>query len=88
MPTPTATHAARIATVQRWLTESGWTVTATDYDYAPITARARSEFGYAHPRRAQILVARAARLLRGEAVAAAGRPRKWKPRELIEAKPG
>lgn len=85
MPTPTAIHAARIAAVQRWLIESGWTVdTPASYDYAPLYERARSEFGYAHPRRARMLVARAARLLRGEAVAGAGRPRKWKPRELIE----
>jgi hypothetical protein len=85
MITPTAKHAARIATVQRWLIESGWTVdTPPGFDYAPLYQRARDEFGYAHPRRATFLVAKAARLLRGDAVREAGRPRVWKPRERID----
>lgn len=61
-------YADKINTVQTWLTESGWTVFDSAFDYNDLTGRAMSEFGYAHKDRARILIAKAARLLRGEYV--------------------
>lgn len=58
----------RLSQVCTWLRDSGWTPTATDFDYKPLEARAKTEFGYAHIDRARGLVAKAARLLRGEYV--------------------
>lgn len=73
MPNQTAIRAQRLAAVQRWLLAEGWTTTATTFDYAPIVARASK--WYADKRRAESLVAKAARRLRGDAVREAGRPR-------------
>jgi hypothetical protein len=76
MATPQATYADRIKTVQRWLRASGWTVDG-DHDTAAIADRAAREWYPANRQRARILVAKAARLLRGEAVnIAGGAPRK------------
>jgi len=77
MMNPTAKYKERIITVQRWLTASGWTVHDSAFNDTTLVERAVSEFGYKERRRAQILIAKAARLLRGEYVqVAGGAPRK------------
>jgi len=73
--TQTSEYSKRIKLVQRWLKASGWKPDA-DFDYSPITARAKRRWYAANPARAETLVAKAARLLRGEAVQiSGGRPR-------------
>lgn len=73
MPNQTTIRSRRLATVQRWLQAAGWTTTTTDFDYSPIVVRAMR--WYVDKRRAEALVAKAARRLRGDAVREAGRPR-------------
>lgn len=79
--TPTAEHRARIAAVQSWLAESGWTVDQSALDDTAVVERATRQWyagtGARGRARAERLVARAARLARGERVRSAGRPRKW-----------
>src|SRR3990167_986225 len=64
----TSEYRKRIEAVKRWLKAAGWQPAATDFDYSPIRARAVKHWYAANPSRADSLVAKAARILRGEAV--------------------
>ena len=61
-------YADRVALAKSWLGATDWTPATEQFDYSALVARAMTEFGYAHKDRAFALIAKAARLLRGEAV--------------------
>lgn len=68
----TQEYKQRIATVQSWLLKAGWTVHDSAFKDEAIVDKAVKTFGYKDKSRAQILVAKSARLLRGEYVQLAG----------------
>lgn len=67
----------RVKQVQKWLKASGWQPDAATFDYMPIKERAKQKWYRANPERARQIVAKAARLLRGETVREAGRPTQY-----------
>jgi len=64
----TSEYHKRIEIVKRWLNAAGWQPATTDFDYSPICVRAVKRWYTANPSRADHLVAKSARILRGEAV--------------------
>jgi len=69
--TPAAQHKARLADVMDWFRQSDWRPDS-NYDYDAFVSRAMTEFGMRKDR-ARILVAKAARRMRGETVSMGGR---------------
>jgi len=69
--TPAAQHKARLADVMDWFRQSDWRPDS-NYDYDAFVSRAMTEFDMRKDR-ARILVAKAARRMRGETVSMGGR---------------
>jgi len=76
MPSPSVIIAAqRRAEIKKFLLETGWTPTATDYNYTSAYQYAREALGIPRQDRAMQAVSKTARLMRGEYVRIhAGRP--------------
>ena len=82
----TSEYHKRIGIVKRWLREAGWQPADSAFDYSDIRARAVRRWYNANPSRADQLIAKSARLLRGEAVQIKG-GRPPKSREAIKMFP-
>ena len=65
-------YADRVAMAKQWLGATDWMPTTEQFDYAPLIQRARAEFGYDRNSQAEALIHKAARLLRGDAIALRG----------------
>lgn len=79
----TTIYRQRLATVQRWLRESGWTPDDGAQSDPALVERAVAQWypgrGAAGHERARVLLSKARMMLRGEQVqTAGGRPRKWR----------
>jgi len=73
----TSEYQKRIEIVKRWLREAGWQSADGAFDYSALRARAVKRWYSANPSRADQLIAKTARLMRGDAVqTAGGRPPK------------